>query len=70
MTRFFYWDRIRRDLLPRQNEVSLVVNGPLDHFAFGKIQRLRQRRRKVDVELRALLALDTLDLGWIAHDVF
>src|SRR5687767_831481 len=70
MTRFFYWDRIHRHLLPRQNEMPLIVDGPLDHFAFRKIQRLRQWRRKVDIELRAFLALDALHFGWVAHDVF
>ena len=70
MTRFFYWDWIRWNFLPRENQVPFVVDRPLDHLALGKIERLRERRGKVDVELSAVFALDALNFGWVAHDVF
>ena len=67
MTRFFYWDRIGRHFLTREDEVSLVVDGPLDHLAFSEVERLRQRRGEVDIKLSAVFALNALNFGWVAH---
>src|SRR5207249_3947420 len=67
MLRFFYWDRIGRGFLSGENEVTFVVHSPLHHLAFGKIQRQCQGRRKVDIKLSAILALDALNFGWVAH---
>ena len=33
---FFYWDRIGRYVLPGEDEVALVVDGPLDELALGE----------------------------------
>ena len=70
MTRFFYWDWIGGHLLPGEDEVAFVMDRPLDHLAFGKIERLRERRGEVDIELSALFALDALHFGRIAHFYF
>jgi hypothetical protein len=50
-----------------QNQVGLVFNDPLDHFAPLELHGLSHGRRKIDVPLDTVLALDQLHFGREAH---
>jgi hypothetical protein len=50
-----------------EQQVSPVLDGPLNGLAAFEIHRLRYGRREVDVPLFTLFAFDKLHLGGIAH---
>ena len=67
MRRFFYRDRITRDVGPGEDEIGLVCDDPFDDLALVELHRLRDRGRKVDVPLLAALSLDQLNFSRKAH---
>jgi hypothetical protein len=55
-------------MIAGEDEMTLVGNRPLHVFALGKIHALGDGRRKVDVPLLTLLALNELNFSWITHN--
>ena len=50
-----------------EGKETLVLDGPLDGFTAGEVQRLSEGRGEVDVPLLAGLTFDELDLSREAH---
>ena len=59
---------MRRNLSSRDDQVTLVVDRPLDRLTFGEVHRLGDRGREVNVILGRRFTLDALNFGWIAHE--
>jgi hypothetical protein len=46
--------------------MGVIVDGPLDDFAFGEVHGLSESGRDIDIPLLAVLALDELNFGGVA----
>jgi hypothetical protein len=53
---------------PSEHEMGVIVDGPLDDFAFGEVHGLSESRWDIDIPLLTVLALDELDFGGVAHE--